>query len=315
MSNSTNLGRVSIVPQGAWSDSVAYKRLDVVTYGGGSYIALQNVPAGTGLQNDAYWLQITQKGNDGDLDLGEASLNNAGFHNSLYRGASLGSSVTASQYNAIDAGTFENMYIGDYWTINSVVWRIAAFDYWYGTGSASTRCLTHHVVIVPDTDLGEVIMNSTDTTEGAYAGTDFRNYEREGNTNTGYTDMQTIIHNAFGQAHILSKLEWLPDAVTDGAESAANYVTSTIELMNEIMVIGTNYNHKFTASPTLSKTQLPLFHFNPGLLSILKNWWLRDVASATQFSCMNMNGNIHTRGASKDKTYVRPAFAIVKNNS
>lgn len=55
---------------------------------------------------------------------------NAGAHNGIYRGKFLGNSVTAAQYAAIAAGTFEDLYIGDYWTIGGVNWRIAAFDYY-----------------------------------------------------------------------------------------------------------------------------------------------------------------------------------------
>ena len=54
---------------------------------------------------------------------------NAGFHNSIYRGKNLGSSVSAEQWAQIGAGTFDDMFIGDYWVINGVTWRIAAFDY------------------------------------------------------------------------------------------------------------------------------------------------------------------------------------------
>lgn len=42
---------------------------------------------------------------------------NAGAHNAIYRGKNLGSAVTAAQWAAIDAGTFEDLFIGDYWTI------------------------------------------------------------------------------------------------------------------------------------------------------------------------------------------------------
>ena len=38
---------------------------------------------------------------------------NAGFHNSVYRGKYLGSSVTAEQYAQISAGTFDDLFIGD----------------------------------------------------------------------------------------------------------------------------------------------------------------------------------------------------------
>lgn len=78
-----------------------------------------------------------------------------------YRGKNLGTSVTAEQYAAIEAGTFEDLYIGDYWVINDVNWRIAAFDYYLTTGD--TACTTHHVTIVPDTNLDTQQMNSSST--------------------------------------------------------------------------------------------------------------------------------------------------------
>ena len=36
---------------------------------------------------------------------------NAGAHNAIYRGKYLGTSVTAAQYAAIAAGTFDDLYI------------------------------------------------------------------------------------------------------------------------------------------------------------------------------------------------------------
>ena len=103
---------------------------------------------------------------------------NAGSHNCIYRGKNLGSSVTAAQYSATAAGTFDNLFIGDYWIIDGITWRIAAFDYWFGYGD--TRCTTHHILVVPDQNLnvgdGSTThwMNATDTTVGAYVGSDWR---------------------------------------------------------------------------------------------------------------------------------------------
>ena len=91
---------------------------------------------------------------------------NAGSHNSIYRGRYLGDEVTADQYVAIAAGTFNDMYIGDYWTINGVNWRIAHFDYWLHCGDTETT--THHVVVVPDTILYSAKMNETNVTTGGY---------------------------------------------------------------------------------------------------------------------------------------------------
>ena len=61
----TNLGRVCIVPKGTWSNATAYTKLDVVTYQGSSYMAIQN---NTNKQptNTSYWLLLAQKGDTGN---------------------------------------------------------------------------------------------------------------------------------------------------------------------------------------------------------------------------------------------------------
>src|SRR5690554_4023945 len=95
-------------------------------------------------------------------------INNAGFHNSIYRGKYLGSTVTTEQYTAISSGTFTDLYIGDYWTINGINWRIAAFNYYRNTGDSLIP--GNHIVVVPDQSLYSHVMNDTNTTEGGYTG-------------------------------------------------------------------------------------------------------------------------------------------------
>ena len=236
--------------------------------------------------------------------------NNAGYHNSVYRGKSLGSSVTADQYAAIAAGTFDNLFIGDYWTINNVDWRIAAFDYWLHCGD--TECTTHHVVIVPDTILASCQMNKTNVTTGAYVGSD---YYKGTNGNTGKSAAQTAINNAFGSAHILNHRELLANAVTNGYESAGAWLDSTFELMTEQMVYGGKVFHNVTngtAVPynyTIGKSQLPLFALDPSRITNRAGWWLRSVVSGTGFALVGGYGNAYY-GHASDSFGVRPAFAI-----
>ena len=98
---------------------------------------------------------VTGKGNLGDLAEFVAkawTFGNAGYHNSIYRGKYLGDHVTDEQWEAIQNGTFEGMYIGDYWVINGVNWRIAAFDYWLRTGDknwndSQTNKIIRHFMI------------------------------------------------------------------------------------------------------------------------------------------------------------------------
>ena len=59
---STTVGKVSVTPQGSWSGSNTYTRLDIVTNDGCSYIAKQDVPENIQLNNTEYWIQLASKG-------------------------------------------------------------------------------------------------------------------------------------------------------------------------------------------------------------------------------------------------------------
>lgn len=235
---------------------------------------------------------------------------NAWYHNCLYRGKYLGTSVTQAQYSQIGAGTFDDLFIGDYWQINSVYWRIAAFNYWLYFGE--TLCVTNHVLIVPDNSLVTTKLNSTNTVVGAYVGSDFYT----GNNDiTGKATMMNAINNAFGSEHILTHKEHLPNAVTNGYESAAAWYDSTAELMTERMVYGCDIFHNQMAGAnmpawhSIDYGQLPLFRYNRSLIGNRINWWLRDVSSAYTFSFVGANGYCSNTNPHHE-VGVRPAFAI-----
>ena len=236
----------------------------------------------------------------------------AGAHNSIYRGKYLGDHVTDEQYDAIDAGTFEGLFIGDYWVINGVNWRIAAFDYWLRCGD--TECTTHHVVIVPDTNLATCQMNNSNVTTGAYIGS---NYYTGANSNTGKATANTAINNAFGSSHILTHREHLQNAVTNGYESGGAWYDSKFELMTERMVYGCDVFHNTMNGMnipnwySIDKSQLPLFVLEPSRITNRAPWWMRDVVSAAAFAGVDVSGRANASSAS-NPLGVRPAFAIKK---
>lgn len=237
--------------------------------------------------------------------LNKLTYNNAGAHNAIYRGKNLGTSVTEEQYAAIAAGTFDDMYIGDYWVIDGVNWRIAAFDYYLTTGD--TACNTHHVTIVPDTNLDNQQMNSSNTTAGGYLGSAM------------YTANMATAKNkviaAFGSAHILTHRLYLDNTVANGYPSARAWVDSQIELMSEQNVYGGKLYHGVmcgTNVPNLTdvdKSQYPLFAHDPHMISNRQTYWLRNVVSASYFAHVNNGGNATTNNAS-NSLGVRPAFSI-----
>lgn len=53
-----------------------------------------------------------------------AARNNAGGHNSIFRGKNLGTSYTSAMSKAIQAGTFDDLFVGDYLTINGTVYQL-----------------------------------------------------------------------------------------------------------------------------------------------------------------------------------------------
>ena len=232
-------------------------------------------------------------------------INNAGAHNAVYRGKNLGSAVTAAQWAAIQAGTFEDLFIGDYWTINEVNWRIAAFDYYYKTGD--TPCTTHHVVIVPETSLYTHCMNDTNITTGGYVGS--KMYTE------GLAQAKTKINNAFGSSHILSHRQLLVNAVTNGKPSGYSWYDSTVELMTEQNVYGGkifgagNDGSTVPQLYTIDKSQFPLFVHDPSMISNRRTSWLRNVVSAAYFASVSANGNANYNAASYANG-VCPAFSI-----
>ena len=246
-----------------------------------------------------------QAAQESATELAALLLNNAGAHNAIYRGKNLGTSVTAAQWAAIANGTFADLYIGDYWVIGGVTWRIAAFDYYYKTGD--TSCTTHHVVIVPDTNLYTHVMNDTNITTGGYIGS--KMYTE------GLAQAKTQINSAFGSSHILSHRQLLVNAVTNGKPSGGSWYDSTVELMTEQNVYGGkifgagNDGSTVLYLYTIDKSQFPLFAHDPSMISNRQWFWLRDVVSAARFAGVANDGLATCNNASRDNG-VRPAFSI-----
>lgn len=239
---------------------------------------------------------------------------NAGAHNAIYRGKSLGSTVTTAQYAAIKAGTFDDLYIGDYWTIGGVNYRIAAFDYYLNSGD--TNCTTHHVVIVPDTCLYNAQMHNTssggwesgaaNTTAGGYVGSDMYKSNLE--------QAKTTIKSAFS-GHVLKHRIYLTNVVANGRASGGVWCDSEVDLMCEQMVYGSGIfspvsdGSNVPANYRVEKSQLPLFQHEPSRIGNRNDWWLRDVITASHFARVNYDGLAYYNGASNSRG-VRPAFCI-----
>lgn len=230
------------------------------------------------------------------------SANNAYMRNSMYRGAYIGSSVNSEQWAAIKAGTFDDLYLGDYWTINGTSYIIAHFDFFYGTGD--TECTNHHVVLIPSTYMYKAKMHSTGDTTGGYLASDMHTTNLETARSTISTD--------FGSTHILSHREYLTSTVSSGTASACTWTTCTAEIPNELMMLGCmpRKNNAYEAGRT-TLGRFAVFNYAPNLAFVRgTSTWLRTVASAANYASIASEGCYVQTGSAAGTYGVRPYFAI-----
>lgn len=226
----------------------------------------------------------------------------AGAHNSIYRGKNLGEAITDEQFENIANGTFKDLFIGDYWTINGVKYMIADFDYMYNIGDIALT--KHHVVVVPERNMYKHAMNDTNTTKGGYVAS--KMYAE------GLNDALASFKNAFGEMHVLTYRNDLVTAVSGDVPSNWSWQSRQIDLMSEAMVYGQNAWRKNGYDIGCQKSQLSLFKHRHDMIQYGRSWyWLRDVYSASSFVYLGGNCEASYIIAS-NLCGVRP-FALIGN--
>ena len=214
-----------------------------------------------------------------------AGLVSAINHRNVYRGKNLGSSVTSAHKAAIQNGTFDDLFIGDYWAIGGVTWVIADMDYFLRCGD--TDFTKHHLVIVPANSLYVGKMNETNTTTGGYVGSVM--YK------TGLDDAKATFKAAFGDM-LLTHRVYLVNAVANGKPSGGAWFDETVAFMTEIMVYGTHYfepaNEGTTipAKYSICNSQLALMQLNPRMIKIKETYWLQNIVSSACFAIVSGAG-------------------------
>ena len=236
-------------------------------------------------------------------------------HRNVYRGKNLGTTITDAQKAAVHNGTFDDLFIGDYWTINGHKYVIADMNYWKGRYDKLTATEGEDPILSVDKNHlvmlavwpGTAKMNDTAITTGAYLGSKM------------YTENLVPIREAiatdFGDMVVYHR-ERFANSVDEesGVPTTDVWVDSYADLMNEPMVYG-GYIHSIEADGainhdrlTIDRDQLALFKLNPNALGRYAVW-LRDVVSETQFASVHYYGH----AASNDAffTYsVRPVFSF-----
>lgn len=252
--------------------------------------------------------------------------NNAGAHNGIFRGKDLTNLGIEEICRRISNGSFEDLYIGDYFdiTINAegseiVRCILAGFNMYLYNGDTSFT--SNHAVIVTKNCLKTMhSMNTANITEGGFVGSDM--------WKTTIPLYNTAFGSIFG-SHLLSHRTLLTNTVNanlvsnagagnTGASSSCAWTDTKLSFLSEIQVYGSNVVSSSLYDVGCDNLQLPLFALDPtakvcgigGTASgDMRYYWLRNVASVSDFAYVNNYGNSSSSGAYRLRG-VRPIFCI-----
>lgn len=213
------------------------------------------------------------------------------MHRNIFRGKHLGESITEEQLEVIRDGSFADLYVGDYWEINGVKYRIADINYWKNVGyPESEKVQKPHILIVPDTILGSGQMNTGNSTSGGYRSSAMKS--------TKLNQIADALPDTFKDMLISHRM------FSDGS-----WIATSVDLMNEVMVHGTYICTDGNNRQTSDTQQLALFRLVPELKVVGVNYWLRNVAGSQTYTLISQYGDASSDMATS--TYgVRPVFAV-----
>lgn len=268
----------------------------------------------------------------------------------IYRGKYLGSSLTEAQSAEIYNGTFKDMFIGDYWTIDGMDYVIADIDYFYSRGNVNT---VHHLVLMPRFPMDFASMCETDE-HGSYqwsAEEEFGSSRPSYLSTTMYaTEMETIIstlESVFDDALMemeTTKVDAVYDSDHNGFPISSHNIVTKASLLSEPMVYGHNAYamcndsqsqsisdvHGIQLEPAVSggyeTFQLSIFKLNPsfavceipvitdgqntGLVRQV-DWWLSDLINGPRVRFACVSGlGIPAYEDASEEIGVRPYFCI-----
>ena len=197
------------------------------------------------------------------------------------------------------------MFIGDYWTINGINWRIVAIDYYYNVGD--TNFNKGNIIVMPDTTLYNAQMNETNTTAGAYYGSLMRTQN--------LNNARTIVRNAFG-SHLANHRILLANSVDSSGPSSLSWCDSDgVELPNEVQIYGTRVWGSALKGFDVAtqKQQFPLLALAPQFVNTRQAYWLQDVSSifvSSNFALVSYLGRADNTVASASYGGVRPSVTL-----
>ena len=230
------------------------------------------------------------------LNVFESWPDGAEAHNAMWGGRDITAAFNNGTFSTnVANGTFKDIFPGDYitkqvtisGTTYTVNWVIADCDYWINKGDTATTA--HHVAIVPQTPIFTAQMNTTNTTEGGYAGSEmYKNV---------IPACATGIVSAFGSDHILTFRDLITNTVDNNVASRGYcgwtgasapweaWASVQCNLMTEHMVTGAPHYSSSGIDDEITTRQMSAFRLSERLINYNRQWWwLRNVVSSAYFA-------------------------------
>ena len=138
---------------------------------------------------------------------------------------------------------------------------------------------------------------------------------------SGLNSAKTTIANAFGSAHILTIRQLYSNATdsTYGYGTGFAWYDASVFLMDEVNVYGCYvFTEMYRTTQwgsdkySIDNSQYPVFAFDKTMIHTRQDYWLRNVASSSDFCRVNDTGSCYDPGAS-NSCGVRPAFNIYQS--
>ena len=220
-----------------------------------------------------------------------------------------------SLYEMISNGTFDDVYVGDFFNANGVTWLIADLDNYLYSGDQELA--KHHAKIIPAKPLMETSMNATNTTEGAYIGS-----QMASETLPSLVSADGLIGKTFG-SHIIEYRNLLSNSINSeasnltgkwsGASDEWGWYTRKIDLMSEVNVYGTTVMSSSGYDTGIDNRQYALFQLKPEFINsdgkVRFRYWLKSISDASDFNKVDTSAASGSWYAS-EKRGVRPRFLI-----
>ena len=254
-----------------------------------------------------------------ETDIGQITDLTGLSHNGIYRGKNFGTFTSLSAVeqflsdHGVSTGLFNDLYIGDYFKIQdgtyNVEWEIAGFDTYLHKGDSDFT--THHLALIPKTNLTTSKMNDTDDTTGGYA----NSYMHKTVIPAVDANLTKVLGN-----HLLSRRAYLTTTVNKdiasnagagwkGASTAGDWFTVKSCLMSEVAVYGSTIFSSSFFDTAEDCERLPIFQFKGHSYS--RQWfWLKSVASGSNFADATGDGYPGNGAASNAGGGVRPIICV-----